>query len=125
MMFFFGRGCSKTCGERASASASVVLAFALGVPGGLAIHATTRRASAVQPFEKILYTWLGTGTAAFAFRDRRSDAMHRSMPMPAFLLDPLSSIWLLFVTGVGMLIHIYSHRVTWRTKAGTTASSAT
>src|SRR5208283_2809599 len=25
-----------------------------------------------------------------------------------FLLDPLSSIWLLFVTGVGMLIHIYS-----------------
>ena len=25
-----------------------------------------------------------------------------------FFLDPLSSIWLLFVTGVGMLIHIYS-----------------
>src|SRR6202035_3836477 len=25
-----------------------------------------------------------------------------------FLLDPLSSIWLLFVTGVGTLIHIYS-----------------
>ena len=25
-----------------------------------------------------------------------------------FLLDPLSAIWLLFVTGVGMLIHIYS-----------------
>jgi NADH-quinone oxidoreductase subunit L len=25
-----------------------------------------------------------------------------------FLLDPLSSIWLLFVTGVGALIHIYS-----------------
>ena len=25
-----------------------------------------------------------------------------------FLLDPLSCIWLLFVTGVGMLIHIYS-----------------
>ena len=25
-----------------------------------------------------------------------------------FLLDPLSSIWLLFVTGVGLLIHIYS-----------------
>ncbi len=30
------------------------------------------------------------------------------MLTPAFLLDPLSSIWLLFVTGVGMLIHIYS-----------------
>ena len=26
----------------------------------------------------------------------------------AFLLDPLSGIWLLFVTGVGTLIHIYS-----------------
>ena len=24
------------------------------------------------------------------------------------LLDPLSAVWLLFVTGVGMLIHIYS-----------------
>jgi len=31
-----------------------------------------------------------------------------SVPTPEFLLDPLSSIWLLFVTGVGMLIHIYS-----------------
>ncbi len=38
---------------------------------------------------------------------------HDGTPAPfqadaGFLLDPLSSIWLLFVTGVGMLIHIYS-----------------
>ena len=38
---------------------------------------------------------------------------HDGTPAPfhadaGFLLDPLSAIWLLFVTGVGMLIHIYS-----------------
>jgi NADH-quinone oxidoreductase subunit L len=41
------------------------------------------------------YATYGGSTAAF-----QADA--------GFLLDPLSSIWLLFVTGVGMLIHIYS-----------------
>ena len=40
-----------------------------------------------------------------------------------FLLDPLSSIWLLFVTGVGMLIQFIPPD-TWRMKAGTTGSSA-
>ena len=37
--------------------------------------------------------------------DGKSAAFHADA---GFLLDPLSSIWLLFVTGVGMLIHIYS-----------------
>ena len=48
-------------------------------------------------------------------RHRPSELSRRSDGTPAdfkadagFLLDPLSSIWLLFVTGVGMLIHIYS-----------------
>ncbi len=61
-----------------------------------------------QPYEKIIYTWLGTDTGHlnYALHDGR-------LPPPSsadvgFLLDPLSSIWLLFVTGVGMLIHIYS-----------------
>jgi len=60
-----------------------------------------------QPYEKVLYTWLGTDTGHTNYVTRggapatfRADA--------GFLLDPLSSIWLLFVTGVGMLIHIYS-----------------
>ena len=54
-----------------------------------------------------MYTWLGTAigqtdvpTRWRHAREFRADA--------GFLLDPLSAIWLLFVTGVGMLIHIYS-----------------
>src|SRR5258708_32749918 len=58
-------------------------------------------------FEKIVYTWLGRGDAPLTFTKR--DATLGSFNADAgFLLDPLSSIWLLFVTGVGMLIHIYS-----------------
>jgi NADH-quinone oxidoreductase subunit L len=59
-----------------------------------------------RPFEKILYTWLGTGD-----NELRSVTHAGYTPFHAdlgFLLDPVSAIWLLFVTGVGMLIHIYS-----------------
>jgi NADH-quinone oxidoreductase subunit L len=60
-----------------------------------------------QPFEKIVYTWLGGGDAQLTFAKR--DGTLASFNADAgFLLDPLSSIWLLFVTGVGLLIHIYS-----------------
>ncbi len=60
-----------------------------------------------QPYQTILYTWLGTDTGHLNY------TTHDGSPAPfqadaGFLLDPLSSIWLLFVTGVGMLIHIYS-----------------
>ena len=44
--------------------------------------------------------------------------------MPASCLIRYLSIWLLFVTGVGMLIHMYSTGY-MATKAGTTASSDT
>jgi len=44
---------------------------------------------------KMLYTLHGGGTAEFVVR-------------AGVLLDPLSCVWLLFVTGVGTLIHIYS-----------------
>jgi NADH-quinone oxidoreductase subunit L len=60
-----------------------------------------------QPYQTILYTWLGTDTGHLNFV--KSDGTQSSLQADAgFLLDPLSSIWLLFVTGVGMLIHIYS-----------------
>ena len=60
-----------------------------------------------KPFEKIVYTWLGTDTGHMNY------VKHDGTPAPfhadaGFLLDPLSAIWLLFVTGVGTLIHIYS-----------------
>ncbi len=60
-----------------------------------------------QPYQKILYTWLGTDTGHFTYTTH--DGTQAPFQADAgFLLDPLSSIWLLFVTGVGMLIHIYS-----------------
>ncbi|MBV8206590.1 MAG: NADH-quinone oxidoreductase subunit L, partial [Acidobacteria bacterium] len=61
-----------------------------------------------KPYQNVLYTWLGTGSDnGIPYRTANGTAA----PLHAdagFLLDPLSGIWLLFVTGVGMLIHIYS-----------------
>jgi NADH-quinone oxidoreductase subunit L len=60
-----------------------------------------------RPFEKIVYTWLGSGDGLLNFV--KHDGIPASFNADAgFLLDPLSCIWLLFVTGVGLLIHIYS-----------------
>ena len=54
-----------------------------------------------------MFTWLGTdGLATLA--DPCSGQPAQFQADAGFLLDPLSAIWLLFVTGVGMLIHIYS-----------------
>ena len=60
-----------------------------------------------RPYQTILYTWLGTDTGHLTYgtHDGRAASLQADA---GFLLDPLSSIWLLFVTGVGMLIHIYS-----------------
>ncbi len=104
-MFFFGRKMSNRAVSIVCVG-SVVLAFALAC-GAVWQYTDWAHAQPGKPFEKILFTWLGTGTGELAYvgagnhvADFRADA--------GFLLDPLSSIWLLFVTGVGMLIHIYS-----------------
>jgi NADH-quinone oxidoreductase subunit L len=59
------------------------------------------------PFEKVVYTWLGTGDGLLNFT-RRDGTLASFSADAGFLLDPLSCIWLLFVTGVGLPIHIYS-----------------
>jgi NADH-quinone oxidoreductase subunit L len=107
IMFFFGRKLQK-----ASVSAvcvgTIVLAFlmACGAVWQYSGWSSTPE-HFHQPYQTILYTWLGTDTGHMNYTTHdgspcafRADA--------GFLLDPLSSIWLLFVTGVGMLIHIYS-----------------
>jgi NADH-quinone oxidoreductase subunit L len=60
-----------------------------------------------KPYQTTVYTWLGTDTGGMNFvkYDGTPAAFQTDV---GFLLDPLSGIWLLFVTGVGMLIHIYS-----------------
>src|SRR2546430_6091880 len=104
MMFFFGRRLQKATVDAVCVGV-VVLAFLFAcftvVDYTQFAHGTGR------PFEKIVYTWLGSGDGHLNFVKR--DGTLASFNVDAgFLLDPLSSIWLLFVTGVGMLIHIYS-----------------
>ena len=107
IMFFFGRKLQK-----ASVSAvcvgTILLAFVMACG---AVWEYTAWSSAPehyhQPYQTILYTWLGTETGHLNY------TTHDGSPAPfqadaGFLIDPLSSIWLLFVTGVGLLIHIYS-----------------
>ena len=105
LMFFFGRKLQKTT-VSAVCVGSVVLAFLMSC---VAVLQYTNWAPAHdhQPYQTILYTWLGADTGHLNYITQNGTPA----PLQAdagFLLDPLSSIWLLFVTGVGMLIHIYS-----------------
>ena len=104
-MFFFGRKLQKSA-VSGICVATVVLAFAWAC---LTVWQYTGYAAANpgRPFETSLFTWLGTGDSGLRYvvRGGQTALFHADA---GFLLDPLSSIWLLFVTGVGMLIHIYS-----------------
>jgi len=107
IMFFFGRKLQKGT-VSAVCVGTIVLAFlmACGAVREYSAWSSTPEHSH-QPYQTILYTWLGTDTGHMNY------VTHGGSPAAfqadaGFLLDPLSSIWLLFVTGVGMLIHIYS-----------------
>jgi len=105
LMFFFGRKLQKST-VSAVCVGSVVLAFVMAC-GAVWQYTNWAPAHDHQPYEKVLYTWLGTDTGHMTYV--KSDGTQAPFQADAgFLLDPLSSIWLLFVTGVGMLIHIYS-----------------
>src|SRR5213082_1495451 len=105
MMFFFGRKL-QTQAVDAVCVGVVVLAFLLAC-GAVWQYTGYAHDNPGKPYEKILYTWLGTDTGHLNFvkKDGSPAPFHADA---GFLLDPLSAIWLLFVTGVGMLIHIYS-----------------
>src|ERR1700726_1136364 len=105
IMFFFGRKLQKVTVSAVCVGA-VALAFVFSC---FAVWQYTGYAhdNPGKPFEKIVYTWLGTdnGPMNYVKRDGTPAEFHADA---GFLLDPLSSIWLLFVTGVGTLIHIYA-----------------
>ena len=105
VMFFFGRKLTKQS-VSAVCVGVVVLAF-LFACGSVLQYNTWADANNHQPFQKILYTWLGSDTGHLTYTMRNGQQANFQADA-GFLLDPLSSIWLLFVTGVGMLIHIYS-----------------
>jgi NADH-quinone oxidoreductase subunit L len=105
LMFFFGRRLQKAT-VSAVCVGTIVLAFLMAC-GAVWQYTGWSASNDHKPYEKILYTWLGTDTGHLNFQ--KSDGSSTSLQADAgFLLDPLSGIWLLFVTGVGMLIHIYS-----------------
>src|SRR6202795_4838863 len=105
IMFFFGRKLQKATVSAVCVGA-VALAFLFSC---VAVWQYTNYAhdNPGKPFEKIVYTWLGTDTGHMNYV-RRDGTTAPFQADAGFLLDPLSSIWLLFVTGVGTLIHIYS-----------------
>src|SRR5438270_8085351 len=105
VIFFFGRRMQKSA-VNAVCVGVIVLAF-LFACGAVVQYTGWADAHNHQPFEKILYTWLGTDTGHLNFVTH-SGTQANFQADAGFLLDPLSSIWLLFVTGVGFLIHIYS-----------------
>jgi NADH-quinone oxidoreductase subunit L len=106
IMFFFGRKLQKTTVSAVCVGA-VALAF-LCACGAVWQYSGYSAEHPGKPYEKILYTWLGTDTEHlnYVMQDGKTPAPFQADA--GFLLDPLSSIWLLFVTGVGLLIHIYS-----------------
>jgi NADH-quinone oxidoreductase subunit L len=107
IMFFFGRRLRKAT-VNAVCVGTIVLAFlmACGAVREYSAWSSTPE-NFHRPYQTILYTWLGTDTGHINYTTHDgSPATFRADA--GFLLDPLSSIWLLFVTGVGMLIHIYS-----------------
>jgi NADH-quinone oxidoreductase subunit L len=87
---FFG----KRLGERL---VSLVACGSVAVSTVLAFYAFFGKLLPLAPSERIytehFFTWLSVGSFRADF---------------AYLLDPLSGIYVLFVTGVGLLIHIYA-----------------
>jgi NADH-quinone oxidoreductase subunit L len=107
VMFFFGRRLNKAT-VSAVCVGTIVLAFVMASGAVWQYSAwSSARENFHQPYQTVLYTWLGTDTGHMSYRTHDgSSALFQADA--GFLLDPLSSVWLLFVTGVGMLIHIYS-----------------
>ena len=105
VMFFFGRKLQKAT-VSAVCVGTVALAFVFSC-GAVWQYLGYAHDNPGRPYEKIMYTWLGTDTGHmnYVMRDGTPAPFHADA---GFLLDPLSAIWLLFVTGVGTLIHIYA-----------------
>src|ERR1700728_1237307 len=107
VMLFFGRRLQKAT-VSAVCVGTIVLAFVMACGAFQQYSAwSSTPENFHKPYQTILYTWLGTdtGRTGYAMQDGQQTPFQADA---GFLLDPLSSIWLLFVTGGGMTIHIYS-----------------
>src|ERR1700734_352070 len=107
VMLFFGRRLQKAT-VSAVCVGTIVLAFVMACGAFQQYSAwSSTPENFHKPYQTILYPWLGTdtGRTGYAMQDGQQTPFRADV---GFLLDPLSGIWLLFVTGVGALIHIYS-----------------
>jgi NADH-quinone oxidoreductase subunit L len=84
---FLGKKISKNLSGLV-ASLSVLCAFVVSVMAFMHLQSTPEKSQLVNVF-----SWLHSGSLNIPFE---------------FLLDPLSSVFLLIITGIGFLIHIYS-----------------
>jgi len=84
---FFGKKMSKGM-SGGIACASVLASFILSVLIFMEVNASQQKSSVVE-----LFSWINSDTLKIPF---------------SFLVDPLSLIFLLIITGVGFLIHVYS-----------------
>jgi len=86
-------------GRRSSRQAVTTIALVFsGAAFAMALWVAARFASIPLPYQEFLAHWIRSGTFAVDF---------------SFYLDPLSLVMLLVVTGVGLLIHIYSVGYMW------------
>ena len=101
LMLFFGRKLPKQLVNTLCVGA-VALAF---VWSALAVWQFTH--SGLPQFDRVLFTWMGSGGGKMMYT-LHGGGKAEFLVNAGVLLDPLSCVWLLFVTGVGTLIHIYS-----------------
>ncbi|MDR3763442.1 MAG: NADH-quinone oxidoreductase subunit L [Acidobacteriota bacterium] len=101
LMLLFGRRLGKSA-VNAICVGAVLAAFAWSALSvAQFVHAGEPR------FHLSLFTWIGSGAGQLMvslYGGGQAEFVVRA----GMLLDPLSAVWLLFVTGVGALIHIYS-----------------
>jgi len=103
LMFFFGKKLQK---QTVSVVCVGVVALAFVMSCG-AVWQYTHTYTDGRAFDKPMYTWLGSDTGHLTYTTKDGYPAEFKAQV-GFLLDPLSCTWLLFVTGVGTLIHIYS-----------------
>jgi NADH-quinone oxidoreductase subunit L len=101
LMLLFGRRLAKQL-VNAICVSSVALSFVWTV---LAVWQFTH--SGLPFYSHNFFTWLGSGGGHMLYT-LRGGGSAEFVVNAGVLLDPLSCVWLLFVTGVGTLIHIYS-----------------
>ncbi len=121
IMFFFGRKLQKSTVSAVCVGA-VVLAFIMSC-GAVIQYNTWADANHHQPFEKILYTWLGTDTGHLNYVTH-DGSLANFQADAGFLLDPLSASGCCS-SPASACSSIFIPPDTWRMKAATTASSDT